>query len=144
MASIRSYKNEQINPMTLWTFTPSAQPASRNMNDFTRLRVISHNLRIDTGRSHVPREQRLCTCGLDVQTEEHFLCQCQVSAHLRGGRQISIDELFRAEPEMLTRQLHYCLMMVALMADIVLYFMFMYMYQSCPLCFFGLLSPVSQ
>ena len=72
---------------------------------FTRLRVISHNLIIETARwSRVPREQRLCNCGVDVQTEEYFLRQCQVTAHLRGGRQISIDELFGPEPAMLTRR----------------------------------------
>jgi hypothetical protein len=42
---------------------------------FTRLRLSSHNLRIETGRwSRIERERRLCTCG-EIQTEEHVsLC----------------------------------------------------------------------
>ena len=43
----------------------------------TRIRLSSHYLRIETGRwSRTPREERLCQCGLDVQTECHVLLQC--------------------------------------------------------------------
>ena len=52
---------------------------------FTRLRVSSHRLRIETGRWARPaidRERRLCTCGA-VQTEEHVVVECPLVQHLR-------------------------------------------------------------
>ena len=49
----------------------------------TRIRLSSHHLKIETGRwSRIPRDQRLCSCG-EVQTEEHVLCYCDRSSHLR-------------------------------------------------------------
>ena len=43
---------------------------------FTRLRVVSHNLRIETGRwARQDRENRLCSCG-EIQTEEHVIKSC--------------------------------------------------------------------
>ena len=52
---------------------------------FTRLRLMSHELKIETGRwSRVPREQRLCQCNLGfIQTECHVLLECTLSEHLR-------------------------------------------------------------
>ena len=43
---------------------------------FTRFRISSHMLRVETGRwSRTPREYRLCKCGLDIQNETHvFVC----------------------------------------------------------------------
>ena len=50
---------------------------------FTRLRLSSHNLRIETGRwSRLPRERRLCPCGA-VQDEKHVLELCTLTEHLR-------------------------------------------------------------
>ena len=50
---------------------------------FSRLRLSSHNLRIETGRwSRTPREQRLCACG-EVQTEEHIICKCHLTNDIR-------------------------------------------------------------
>ena len=51
---------------------------------FTRLRLSSHRLRIETGRwARIPRERRLCQCGEAVQSEEHVLCECNLVEHLR-------------------------------------------------------------
>ena len=43
---------------------------------FTRFRISSHMLRIETGRwSRTPRDGRLCHCGLSIQDEAHvFVC----------------------------------------------------------------------
>ena len=50
---------------------------------FTRLRLSSHRLRIETGRwSRLAREQRLCECGL-VQDECHVMCDCPRTQVLR-------------------------------------------------------------
>ena len=52
---------------------------------FTRLRVMSHSLRIETGRwSRTPRELRKCNCNLNViQDEQHVLIECPLSQPLR-------------------------------------------------------------
>ena len=52
---------------------------------FTRLRLSSHRLRIETGRWLKPptaRDQRLCECG-SVQTELHVIAECPLVHHLR-------------------------------------------------------------
>ena len=51
---------------------------------FTRLRLSSHRLRIETGRwSRTPRDERLCQCGEAVQTEQHVICDCTLVSHIR-------------------------------------------------------------
>ena len=55
---------------------------------FTRFRLSSHSLVIETGRwnrrgrGRLPIEERLCSCGM-IQTEEHVVCQCPRSQHIR-------------------------------------------------------------
>ena len=53
---------------------------------FTRLRLMSHNLKIETGRwSRIPRDKRVCICSDNlVQDEEHVLLQCSITRHLRN------------------------------------------------------------
>jgi hypothetical protein len=49
----------------------------------TRLRLVSHNLRIETGRwSRLPQHDRLCPCG-QIQSEQHVLCSCIYTANIR-------------------------------------------------------------
>lgn len=52
---------------------------------FTRIRVMSHNLRVETGRwSRIPPDLRLCSCNQNVvQSEEHILLACPISQTLR-------------------------------------------------------------
>ena len=52
----------------------------------TRLRLMSHRLKVETGRwtrPVTPKESRLCNCKA-VQTEEHVLLTCPLTAHLRN------------------------------------------------------------
>ena len=50
---------------------------------FTRMRLSSHYLKIETGRwSRIPREERLCQCG-ELQTEKHVLLECPLLQYLR-------------------------------------------------------------
>ena len=50
---------------------------------FTRMRLSSHKLKIETGRwARLPREARLCTCGA-IQTEEHVLLHCALTQSIR-------------------------------------------------------------
>ena len=71
---------------------------------FTRLRVISHNLRIETGGwARITRENRLCPCGL-MQTEHHIIENCNLLSNNREcypGMSFNIDILLNmAEPDM--------------------------------------------
>ena len=52
---------------------------------FTRLRLMSHNLRIEKGRwSRTPTELRVCQCdSTSIQTERHALLECPLTADLR-------------------------------------------------------------
>ena len=70
----------------------------------TRLRLISHNLRIETQRwSRIAAENRLCNCGL-VQTEEHILCHCPLTENIRNRLEYdncnfeTIADLMKADP----------------------------------------------
>ena len=50
---------------------------------FTRIRLSSHRLKIETGRwARIPKQERLCTCGA-IQTEQHVLLNCPVTEFLR-------------------------------------------------------------
>lgn len=60
---------------------------------YTRFRVSSHRLAIETGRwSRIPRESRLCSCGA-VQTEEHVVCFCPLTAHVRQKFNLNISRV---------------------------------------------------
>ena len=57
---------------------------------FTRLRLSSHSLKIETGRwSRIASEERLCGCGLAVESEEHVLLECSKTEEVR--RKFHID-----------------------------------------------------
>ena len=63
------------------SFIPEAYRIS-----FSRIRLSSHNLHIETGGwSRIPSDRRLCPCG-PIQDEEHMLAQCQSTQHLRDAR----------------------------------------------------------
>lgn len=52
---------------------------------FSRLRLMSHNLRVETGRwSRTPLNERVCPCDrTSVQSEIHVLIFCPLSHHCR-------------------------------------------------------------
>ena len=58
--------------------------------EFSRFRLSSHRLKIETGRwARLPPEERLCLCG-KVQDEEHVLLECVLTEHIRDLSPISI------------------------------------------------------
>ena len=62
---------------------------------FTRLRLMSHRLKIETGRwtrPVTPRENRLCECKA-IQSEEHVLLKCPLTAHLRTPHLEQISDI---------------------------------------------------
>ena len=61
---------------------------------FSRLRLVSHTLRIETGRwARIPVEMRLCDCGFGIQDERHVLFTCPRTNDMRDHYS-TIDELF--------------------------------------------------
>ena len=77
-----------------------------------RIRLGSHYLRIETGRwSRTPVDQRTCSCGTDIQTEEHVLVFCPLTHNLRTEMDINVDsisELFNNETRCLSSVAEYC------------------------------------
>ena len=53
---------------------------------FTRFRLSSHSLKVETGRwSRVPRVERVCNCNnVDIQDEDHVLFRCKRTEHIRN------------------------------------------------------------
>ena len=59
---------------------------------FTKLRLSSHSLKVETGRwSRIPRENRLCECGNAVEDEEHVLLFCPKTDLARAKFNVSRD-----------------------------------------------------
>ena len=62
----------------------------------TRYRSGSHNLKIESGRlcnPKIPRDERLCTCNMDLQTLRHCLFDCPLLADVREEYDfLSIEE----------------------------------------------------
>ena len=53
---------------------------------FTRLRLSSHNLRIETGRwcvPPIPLHDRQCVCNSGIQDESHIIETCSLTDHIR-------------------------------------------------------------
>ena len=52
---------------------------------FSRLRLMSHNLKIETGRwSRIPRIACVCQCNnTAIQSENHVLIECSLTQNLR-------------------------------------------------------------
>ena len=56
---------------------------------FTKLRISSHNLHIETGRHKRPKktpvENRYCTycTGKNIEDEMHFVCDCELYKNIR-------------------------------------------------------------
>ena len=60
---------------------------------FTRLRLSSHSLKVETGRwSRIAREERLCRCGGEVEDEEHVLLRCPETNFAREKFHVSLEE----------------------------------------------------
>ena len=79
-----TYMNPSLTVHPIYSTTQYVPDYKREA--FTRLRLMSHNLRIEVGRwSRTPRDQRVCPCdGTHIQTEEHVLLHCTLSAQHRN------------------------------------------------------------
>ena len=71
---------------------------------FTRLRISSHSLKVETGRwSRTPRENRTCPCNdTSVQDEKHVITECELYAELRArfpNVTFEIPAFFNCDPK---------------------------------------------
>ena len=67
--------------------------------EYTRFRLSSHNLKIETGRwSRISRENRKCICEMNaIQSEDHVALECPLTAELTISHNIvaeSLEQLF--------------------------------------------------
>ena len=103
----KSVTNPDLTTSPLYT-TEHHIPEERR-KAFTRFRVSSHSLAIETGRwnrrgrGRLPPEERLCPCG-EVQTEEHAVSYCPHTQHLREEYGIrTVQDLISNETTLLTK-----------------------------------------
>ena len=66
-------------------YTSNAFIPDYHRESFSRIRLMSHNLKIETGRwSRIPRERRVCSCdNTKLQTEVHVLIDCILTHDIR-------------------------------------------------------------
>ena len=81
---------------------------------FTRLRLSSHRLRVETGRwTRIPREQRVCSCDRQsLQDEVHVLLNCTLTNTIRTKYDIrvtSIKDLLDIPTKILCTFINNCL-----------------------------------
>ena len=81
-----NYINQLNRSMSLHpVYTTSLFIPDYQRESFSRIRLMSHNLKIETGRwSRIPRERRVCQCdNSHLQTEAHVLIDCTLTNHIR-------------------------------------------------------------
>ena len=87
----RTYK--EINPeLTVHkVYTSKEYINERERLSFTRFRLSSHHLRIETGRwARLDVEDRVCVCGNGIQDEQHALFSCAKTESER--RRFGVDD----------------------------------------------------
>ena len=77
--------NPNLTISNVYTSSPAVPEYMRII--YSKFRLSSHRLMVETGRwSRIPRENRLCDCGLgQVQDEQHVLCDCPQTADIRNS-----------------------------------------------------------
>jgi hypothetical protein len=93
--------NPSLEQSQIYRCSASTCPKESHRIAYTRMRLSSHRLRIETGRwARIPREERMCSCGQSVQDEHHVLLRCQLTERARrmlyGDRDLpeTLNELF--------------------------------------------------
>ena len=60
---------------------------------FTRFRLSSHHLKIETGRwARIEVERRVCDCGRGIQDELHVLLKCAKTEELRVRFGVRVED----------------------------------------------------
>ena len=96
-------------------YTTGGYIDERKRVSFTKFRLSSHRLKIETGRwSRIPRDNRLCECG-DVQDEVHVALYCPKTNALRNkynfdNREIlSLNDLMKKTSVNVVEFIHECM-----------------------------------
>ena len=82
-----TYVSKLNTPLTIHPiYLTSAYIPDYQREAFSRIRLMSHRLKIETGRwSRIPHERRVCQCNdSHPQTEEHVLMDCHLSETIRN------------------------------------------------------------
>ena len=89
----QTYRSMNPNLKVHAVYTSNDYINERARVTFTRLRLSSHSLKVETGRwSRINREDRLCECGESIEDEEHVLLQCLKTEFAREKFQINRNE----------------------------------------------------
>ena len=74
--------------------------------DFSRFRLSSHRLKVETGRwARIDRNRRLCSCSANIQDEHHVLRECALSEEVRNQYlqlNMNIPEIFNSDHNTMT------------------------------------------
>ena len=101
--------NQSLEPSPIYRAPKGILVPEHLRTSYTRLRLSSHNLRIETGRwARIPENMRLCQCGNNVQSEHHALLSCPLTADLRNSlprTYTNLNDLFMNEPPIVTAML---------------------------------------
>ena len=74
-------------------YTTSDYIDERERLVFTRFRLCSHHLKIETGRwARIEKENRVCGCGTGVQDEYHVLLRCTKTDDVRRKFGVRVEE----------------------------------------------------
>ena len=94
-ASSKAVTYRSINP-TLSVheaYTTSDYIDERQRIVFTKFRLSSHHLKIETGRwARLAVEDRVCGCGTAIQDEPHVLLRCIKTKEVRRKFEVQVDE----------------------------------------------------
>ena len=88
----------RVNP-TLQNYVPRPQTIMEIERELiTRYRTGSHSLAIELGRlSNIPRENRLCRCGNNIQTVWHIFSECELTRTIVNEQYQNLHDVFGDE-----------------------------------------------
>ena len=102
----RTYR--EINPelITHEVYNTKEYINERERLSFTRFRLSSHHLKIETGRwARIEREERVCGCGNGVQDEQHVLFWCPKTENERRNVELQDNNIGALMQEMDVQEL---------------------------------------
>lgn len=104
--------NPDLTPSPALSLRLNAPINEQDRIAYTRIRLDSHYLKIETGRwSRIPLERRISPCGLDIQSEIHVITNCPLTHHLHTQMNLQFNsacDLFYSHEEYLHKMASYC------------------------------------
>ena len=76
--------NPELSVLSMYTSSDVFADSLRIV--FTKVRLSSHRLRVETGWwARIPHAQRLCQCGIEGQTEQHVIAKYHLFDGIRSS-----------------------------------------------------------